>query len=215
MALRADRTQQDVANALGVSRETVNQWERGGRQIKAEHIIALAKLYQVSSDYILGMTGHKVREEEIKEAQSRLGLEDGTVELLTNYVTQERRNPKKVVAFYRGLNHFFTHHRAPDVFTTLFNAETKSIQTMDTLNNLEEHIDTGDYTQAELLGVLRNKDVVSATSGFDYSVFLAEEYFRDILEDLTGRLEIKAKVKELESKIQQMGGPTDGDNNQA
>ena len=209
----ANISQQAVADTIGVKRETINQWESGTRQIKAEHIISLAKFFQVSSDYILGLTESKQQEQEIREAQSRLGLEDGTVELLTNYTTQERRNPKKVIAFYRGLNHFFSHDRAPDVFSALFNAEAKALQTVDTLNNLETHIDAEDYTQEELLGVLRNKDVVSATSGFDYSVFLAEEYFRDILEDLTGKREIKARVKTLEEKIQKMGGSSNGDDN--
>lgn len=214
LRVSADLSQKAVADAVGVKRETINQWEAGTRQIKAEHIISLAKFFQVSSDYILGLTDSRQQEQEIREAQSRLGLEDGTVELLTNYTAKERRNPKKVIAFYRGLNHFFSHDRAPDVFSALFNAEAKALQTVDTLHNLETHIDAEDYTQEELLGALQNKDVVSATSGFEYSVFLAEEYFRDILEDLTGRQEIKARVKTLEEKIQKMGGSSNGDDNQ-
>ena len=52
--LRGDeRSQQDVANALGVRRETITQWENGTRRIKDIDIIRLSDYFGVSCDYIL------------------------------------------------------------------------------------------------------------------------------------------------------------------
>lgn len=45
-------TQQDVADRLGVSRQTVMSWERGSIEPKGLVIYALAKLYGVELDSI-------------------------------------------------------------------------------------------------------------------------------------------------------------------
>jgi len=53
-ALRVNRglTQQDVADKLGVSRQTVGKWESGEVRPKELVIYALAKLYDVDIDVI-------------------------------------------------------------------------------------------------------------------------------------------------------------------
>ena len=56
-ALRAafDESQQDLADALDVKRETVKFWESGDRHIKEDDIVRLAKYFGVSSDVLLGI----------------------------------------------------------------------------------------------------------------------------------------------------------------
>lgn len=49
-------TQDEVANALNVKRETVTRWETGARDIKTEITILLSKYFNVSADYLLGLT---------------------------------------------------------------------------------------------------------------------------------------------------------------
>lgn len=51
-----DLTQQDIANICGVSDATVGHWETGKRDMRIDSIIKLCKFYNVSSDYILGLT---------------------------------------------------------------------------------------------------------------------------------------------------------------
>ena len=46
-------TQKQLADELHVSRETINLWENGLRDIKTEYTIALAECFHVSCDYIL------------------------------------------------------------------------------------------------------------------------------------------------------------------
>ncbi|MBQ9517073.1 MAG: helix-turn-helix transcriptional regulator [Eubacterium sp.] len=50
-----DLTQQDVADYLGTSQTMYARYERGANELPIRHLIKLCKLYNVSSDYILGL----------------------------------------------------------------------------------------------------------------------------------------------------------------
>jgi len=51
-----DMTQQQVAAYLNIKQNTYSQYETGSRQIPIDVLIALASLYQTSTDYLLGIT---------------------------------------------------------------------------------------------------------------------------------------------------------------
>ena len=48
-----DLTQREVASHLGVSQQTYSNYENGVREIPTSTVVALAKFYQVSTDYLL------------------------------------------------------------------------------------------------------------------------------------------------------------------
>jgi len=50
-----DMTQQQVAEYLGMKQPQYFRYENGTRDIPSDVLIALAKLYHVSTDYILGL----------------------------------------------------------------------------------------------------------------------------------------------------------------
>ncbi len=54
-----DLTQQEVANYLHIKQNTYSQYENEQRQLPVSCLIALAKLYKTSTDYILGLTDNK------------------------------------------------------------------------------------------------------------------------------------------------------------
>lgn len=56
--IREDRdlTQQEVADFLHVRQNTYSQYESGKRQLPIELLIALAGYYQVTTDYLLGLS---------------------------------------------------------------------------------------------------------------------------------------------------------------
>ena len=60
-ALREDNdlTQKELADYLHIKQNTYSQYENGQRQLPLECLIALAKLYKTSTDYILGLTDQK------------------------------------------------------------------------------------------------------------------------------------------------------------
>ena len=57
----SDLTQEEVARYLHVRQNTYSQYENGQRQLPLACLIALAKLYRTSTDYILGLTDKKNR----------------------------------------------------------------------------------------------------------------------------------------------------------
>lgn len=58
--LREDRdlTQREIAEHLHIKQNTYSQYENGQRQIPITLLISLAKFYNTSTDYILGLTNN-------------------------------------------------------------------------------------------------------------------------------------------------------------
>lgn len=54
-----DYTQQQIAEYLHIRQNTYSQYETGHRQIPKDALIALALLYNTSTDYLLGLTNQK------------------------------------------------------------------------------------------------------------------------------------------------------------
>jgi len=54
-----DLTQKEIAEYLHIKQNTYSQYENGQRQLPLEVLIALAKFYHTSTDYILGLTTEK------------------------------------------------------------------------------------------------------------------------------------------------------------
>ena len=55
----ADLTQSDLAQLLHIRQSTYSQYENEHRQLPLEYLIALAKFYRTTTDYILGLTDKK------------------------------------------------------------------------------------------------------------------------------------------------------------
>lgn len=59
--LREDNeyTQEYIAHYLGTSQTMYARYERGANELPLHHLIPLCKLYNVTSDYILGLSNIK------------------------------------------------------------------------------------------------------------------------------------------------------------
>lgn len=51
-----DLRQEDIAKILRISSQAYGLYENGKRSLPIEHLITLCKYYNVTSDYILGLT---------------------------------------------------------------------------------------------------------------------------------------------------------------
>ena len=54
-----DLRQEDIANILNISGQAYGMYENGKRCLPIEHLITLCKYYNVTSDYILGLSDSK------------------------------------------------------------------------------------------------------------------------------------------------------------
>lgn len=52
-------TQQDLADQLGIARNTISGYETGARIPDLERLYAIAKIFVVTTDYLVGMTNNK------------------------------------------------------------------------------------------------------------------------------------------------------------
>lgn len=50
-----DKTQEEIASLLNISRQHYSLYERGVRELPMHHFVTLAKYYNVSLDYIAGL----------------------------------------------------------------------------------------------------------------------------------------------------------------
>lgn len=51
-----DKTQKEIADILGTSQTMYARYERGANELPIHHLITLCKYYEVTSDYILGLS---------------------------------------------------------------------------------------------------------------------------------------------------------------
>lgn len=54
-------SQAALAKALGVSQSAVAQWEAGTRKPTAQAVVAIARMFDTSADFILGLVDEKLR----------------------------------------------------------------------------------------------------------------------------------------------------------
>lgn len=85
--LRADagESQQHLADALEVKRETVKFWESGERQIKGADIAALAEHFNVSADFLLGLTDTKTTDKDLSFVCEYTGMSEEAVNTIRTF----------------------------------------------------------------------------------------------------------------------------------
>jgi len=94
-------TQAEVAIALNVKRQTVDQWENNSRDIKTQYTIDLANYYGVTCDYIL--RGVKTENVDIHNAT---GLSDKAISRLKfnkKLIANPRNTPEAMELFKQNL----------------------------------------------------------------------------------------------------------------
>ena len=83
--LRENRemTQTELARYLGITRSSVNAWELGISVPSTQYIVELAKLFKVSTDYLLGL--------EKTATVSVVGLSEKDIQIVDSLVEHLRR----------------------------------------------------------------------------------------------------------------------------
>ncbi len=77
-------TQTDLANKLKITRASVNAWEMGISTPSTKYIIELAKIFGVSTDYLLGTEARKTINID--------GLSDREVKIISELIDHFKKN---------------------------------------------------------------------------------------------------------------------------
>ena len=82
-----NKTQTELAKQLGITRSSVNAWEMGISVPSTQYIVELANIFQVSTDYLLGVN--------ISSSICVAGLTDKDIELIHSIIEHlKNRNIK-------------------------------------------------------------------------------------------------------------------------
>ena len=105
-----NETQKQLADALGVKREIVTYWENDTRSIKAEQLARIAKRYNVSADYLLGLSSHKSDDKVLTSVSKYTGLSEEAIQTMLyikkNYISPS--NPLNMVLCSTFSRQFFS-----------------------------------------------------------------------------------------------------------
>ena len=78
VSLREEKgeTQQELANAVGITRQSLSRYEIAARTVSVEVLGALAQHFNVSADYLLGLSDVKSTEQDMQTACEVTGLSE-------------------------------------------------------------------------------------------------------------------------------------------
>lgn len=82
-------TQSELAKKLGVSQSAVAQWEAGTRVPAAQAVVALARYFDTSSDFLLGLVDERLR---LVPYFKELSQDEQTFMQAFTQLTAEKRN---------------------------------------------------------------------------------------------------------------------------
>ena len=55
-------SQYEIANLIGIAQVTYSHYDLGRRSISIQNLVKIAKIYNVSTDYLLGISDDKLRQ---------------------------------------------------------------------------------------------------------------------------------------------------------
>ena len=82
LALQGSLTNQQFADKLGLSRQTLGFWQREERTPSAENIVDIADRCGVSTDYLLGKSEARTNKPEVATMKEYTGLSEVSIEAL-------------------------------------------------------------------------------------------------------------------------------------
>ena len=88
LRIKCNLTQKELGDIINVSVVSIGGWENDTRKPSAEAIIALAKVFNVTTDYLLGVT--------VEPEKDALLLSQGEKTLLSNYRVLDKHGRKAV-----------------------------------------------------------------------------------------------------------------------
>lgn len=86
-------TQQELANAIGITRQTLSRYEIAARTVNVDVLAALAQHFKVSADYLLGLSDIRSTVQNMQTACEVTGLSEKAIE---NIKSLEYRMPDKI-----------------------------------------------------------------------------------------------------------------------
>ncbi len=82
------KTLRDIENDTGISRAALNNYANDKAEIGINNLVKLARYFNVSADYLIGLSEAKTNDKELKDICDYVGLSDEAIEQLRQHCTQ-------------------------------------------------------------------------------------------------------------------------------
>jgi len=86
-------SQETLANAIGVKRQTVSLYKTGQSSPSADQLCKIAKFFNVSADWLLGLSEAKSPDNDIQQICKQTGIREDIVKLLCIYSRGKQNGP--------------------------------------------------------------------------------------------------------------------------
>lgn len=100
---KSGKTQKEVAEGIGIGQGTYKNYETGAREPNGETLVAIANLFGVSTDYLLGRPDAKPPEEPLDEFARKEHLKSLEKVFMKKYLALTEEQRDKVLDFLRGV----------------------------------------------------------------------------------------------------------------
>lgn len=80
----SSNSQEEICAKLGVTQQTLSRYEKGQRQASLDFVVKASKYFNVSADYLLGLTNVKSTENNIKKICEFTGLTEDSLNIILN-----------------------------------------------------------------------------------------------------------------------------------
>lgn len=102
--LRGERTLQEVADGIGMTRVAMGYYEKGERKPDIEMLYKIASYYQVSADYLIGLSDIRTPDIDTQTIAAKTGLSEKTIERLYSFNSHSKRYLKPINILLQSLN---------------------------------------------------------------------------------------------------------------
>lgn len=171
------KKRQEVADALGISRASLEYYEKGKRKPDIEVLARFADYYGVSADYLIGRTGAKTTDRDIRFVCDYTGLNDMSIQ----------RFHSSIGTSLNEINDFFLSDKAVLDYISLCDYFKEYKQ------NLQEYIEIDkkkDELIVEELSIEEYKErFLKAKDNLNLSEFRVQKSIKKLLEIYSGERE--------------------------
>ncbi len=182
--LRGKKSQEEIAKAIGITPQSLGRYEKkgkGGRKPDIEVLKLIAKHFNVSADYLLGLSEIKTIEPDINNACNVTGLNEDAIKKLQDNLYNARILERK---YQEILNLIFTNNMFYNILVNLYNYSASVIS-----SDLHENKHFTEQLNVEDNGeMILRLSATGAASLYEYRII---EDFKKIVREIPSKVKIE------------------------
>lgn len=188
-------TQDEMAKELNVGRETVARWENGTRDIKTEATVNIAKYFNVSTDYLLGLTSSTSTDISKIGISNKTGFSAPTVEKITQLSPNDKMLLDKVISKVLEID-------LPNLLQE-FKDNNEKVTKLYKNKNMYDNIAEDEDTAANTIEKVEefNGKFILAHEYSELMLFRIQNKYLDIVKDISGYNAMLQAEKDYEEDV--------------